>query len=254
MKKTILIVALSAIILGLIIIMIDNFEFEPKQNNQSFYPPSVDFKQAVDATLTEKLPDRIFDLVWKKTFHYSTFFESIDGFTKTAGTTLTNDQYITFLTTNVSGNTQSLEKKPLYQGLITFSQKSYFRSDLYFVNNTAQTIYLIVGQKTGDAYGFKVINGTIYGVSRNGSNETTISLGSITAGDDMNLEARYYPNDKVIFLTDSVEKGSLTTNLPSPAEAASQFLFYADITTNEAVAKEIRMSFFEYQQFRNILN
>ena len=242
----------SIIILSIIIAIIFMADFFGEQKR--FYPPSVDFKEAVDATLTEKLPDRIFNLVWKKTFHWITFFESIDGFTKTAGTTLTSDQYITFLTTNVSGNNQYIEKKPLYQGLITFSQKSYFRSDLYFVNNTAQTIYLIVGQKTGDAYGFKVINGTIYGVTRNGANESTISLGSITAGDDMNLEARYYPNDKVIFLTDSVEKGTLSINLPSPANVASQFLFYADITTDEAVAKEMRMSFFQYSQFRNVLN
>ena len=250
MKRAVIILLIS---IGLTIIMTDNFDFGQKQSNQSFYPPSVDFKAAVDATLTEKLPDRIFDLVWKKTFHYSTFFESLDGFEKTAGVSLTSDQYITLLTTAVSGNNQNISKKPLIQGLITFSQKSYFRSDLYFVNNTAQTIYLIVGQKTADAYGFKIVNGTIYGVTRNGANESTVSLGSITAGDDMNLEARYYPNDKVIFLTDSIEKGVSTTNLPSSANSPTQFLFYTDITTNEAVAKEMRMSFFEYFQKRNIL-
>lgn len=252
MKRAVIIILIAITLIGLIIMATDKYIFE-QPSRASNYPPSVDFKAAAEQASNEFLSDKIFDLIWKKTFHYFTFFESIDGFTKTAGTTLTSDQYITLLTTGVSGNNQYIEKKPLYQGLITFSQKSYFRSDLYFVNNTNQTIYLIVGQKTDNAYGFKIINGTIYGVTRNGSDETTVSLGSITAGDDMNLEARYYPSDKVVFLTDSVEKGISTTNLPSPAAVANQFLFYADITTNEAAAKEIRMSFFEYMQFRNIL-
>lgn len=229
-------------------------QIQEREINQLKYPLDDISKEAISKASDDFLKDKIFDLVWKKMIHYQTLFESLDGFGKTAGVSLTSDQYITLLTTAVNGNNQNIFKQPLYQGLITFSQKSYFRSDLYFVNNTNQTIYLIVGQKTADAYGFKIVNGTIYGVTRNGGNETTISLGSITAGDDMNLEARYMPSDKVIFLTDSVEKGVSITNLPSSADAASQFLFYADITANEALAKEMRITFFEYMQFRNILN
>lgn len=218
-----------------------------------FYPPTPDFDQAVQASLDKVLKDKIFDLTWKKTFHWLTLFESLDGYTKSAGVTPSTDEYIDFLTDGTNGNNQNLSKQPLYQGLITFANKSYFRSNIYFVNNTNQTIYLVVGLKTGSAYGFKAVNGTLFGVTRNGGSESTVSLGSISIGEDYNLEARYSPSDKVVFLVDSVEKGTLSANLPVPTSTPHQNLFYADITADAATIKEMQISFFEYMQFRDVL-
>lgn len=242
----------------------DKFSFGPKATDSfSFYPPSVDFKQSTEQVLDESLADKLFDAFWKKTFHYQTFFESLDGFNIT-GTTSLDDTQLTLTTGAVSGNSSQVAKQPLNQGLITFSQKSRMRSAFSVNQITNQTIYLTVGNVvTGSqGYGFKIVNGTIYGVTHNGSSESTVQIQSISANEVYSIEARYNPSDKVIFFisdpttspdTPIREVGSLSTNLPSSTEVANANLFNFRITTNEGAAKTMNVTFFEYLQKRDVL-
>lgn len=245
-KQTILMVVLTIAVLFL---MGDKYIFEkPNQSGQ----PSVDFKVQVSQALNELLPEKIFDLVWKKTFHYLTTFESLDGFTLVGVPTITGG-YIDLTTSNVTNNEIEVDKQPAYQGLITFSERSYFRSNISFSNTTNQTIYLTVGNKdTGNYYGFKVVNDTLYGVSQDGTTEKTILLQTIT-NTLYNLEARYMPSDKIVFLVDSVEKGTINTNLPTPTLGANVQLMDLRIKTTANEVKTMRASFYEYLQKRSVL-
>jgi len=234
--------------------MTDKYIFEP-QSQASNYPPSVDLKVAVDSVLDENLPDKIFDLIWKKTFHWITLFESLDGFNFTAGATQsTNGSYVELKTSSTLNNEVEINKQPAWQGLITFSQRSYFRTNISFTDITDQTIYATVGNKgTTNYYGFKIVADALYGVSYDGTTEKTILLQTITAT-TFNLEARYLPSNKIVFLVDSVEKGTITVNLPIPVKTSNVQLMDIRIKTTATAVKTIQVSFFEYLQTRNVLN
>lgn len=209
-------------------------------------------KKIIEKTVDEFLEDKIFDLIWKKTFHWTTFFESLDGFS-TSGT-VTVDEDDVLLTTGASdGDSANIIKTPSWQGLITFSQQSYWRTAIEVSSVAAVTKYLIVGGlASGSYYGFKIVDDSLKGVSYDGSTEKTVDLLTISTS-TYNIEARYLPRNKIIFLVESAERGVITENLPSPADVANAKLFEFKVTTNENVAKSMQVSFFEYLQSRNIL-
>src|SRR3990167_3800269 len=72
------------IILIVIIILMATDKFFEENNGlpdgQSFYPPSVDFKAAVEETVDEILSDKIFDFMWKN-FYWNDLFDNVDGWT-----------------------------------------------------------------------------------------------------------------------------------------------------------------------------
>ena len=137
--------------------------------------------------------------------------------------------------------------------MITFSRKSYFITNISFTDIADQTIYVTVGNKdTTNYYGFKVIDASLYGVTYDGTTEKTVLLQTITAT-TFNLEARYLPGDKVVFLVESTEKGVISSNLPVPLETANIQLMDIRIKTTTTAIKTIQVSFFEYFQARNIL-
>ena len=215
-------------------------------------------KKIIESTVDEFLEDKIFDLVWKKTFHWITFFESLDGFNVVANAQSIDKDDVAISTSAVNGNSAYVRKTPGYQGLITFSQKSVMRTTFIIDSVANVTVYLVVGgTSSGEYYGFKVVNDSLKGVSYDGTTESTVSLQTISANTSYNVEARFSPNDKIIFLVNATERGVLTTNLPSGisagAEAVNVNLIEFKITTNTTAAKELKFSFFEYLQSRNIL-
>lgn len=253
MKKIILTVVLAVLMIIVITMATDKFFFETP-NEPSVYPPSQDLKAAVSQILDESLADKIFDTVWKNTFHWITFFESLDGFNFNTGATLDGSgSHAQLATSNVLNNEVEINKQPSWQGLITFSRKSYFRTNISFTDIADQTIYVTVGNKdTTNYYGFKVIDASLYGVTYDGTTEKTVLLQTITAT-TFNLEARYLPGDKVVFLVESTEKGVISSNLPVPLETANIQLMDIRIKTTTTAIKTIQVSFFEYFQARNIL-
>lgn len=257
MKKTKVLLGLTLILTGIIIKMAtDTYNFEPNQAQAT--QPGID-SQMAPASSDELLSDKIFNIIWKKTFHWTTFFESLDGFFfNTGATQSTNGSYVQLATSAVLNNEVEVNKQPAYQGLITFSQKSYFRTSIDFLDTTNQTIYLTVGNKdTTSYYGFKVVGDQLYGVTFDGTTENSVLLKTITSG-IYNLGAKYSPSDKVVFSVEtsdtSSESGVSSSNLPNPQSITPNVqLMDVRIKTTEAVAKTIRISFFEYLQARNIL-
>ena len=209
-------------------------------------------KKIIERTVDEFLKDKVFELIWKHTFHYITFFESFDGFS-TSGTATIDKDDVQLTTGATSGNSANIVKTPAWQGLVTFSQQSYWRTTISVSTVTAVTKYFVVGSlASGSYYGFKIVDDSLKGVSYDGTTEKTVDLATISTG-TYNLEARYLPSNKIIFLVNAAESGVITQNLPLPVVTVNVNFFEFKITTNANAAKTMQFSFFEYLQSRNIL-
>jgi len=218
------------------------------------YPLDGQSKKIIEKAVDEFIDQKVHSLIWKRTFHYVTFFESLDGF-GTAGAVVTLDKDDLLLTTGGTENDAAyVVKTPAWQGMVTFSQKSYWRSSIVISSIANATTYFVVGAlSAGSYYGFKVVDDSLKGVSFDGTTEKTVDLKTIEAATAYNIEARYLPSDKIVFFVNSVETGVISANLPSPAITTNVNLFELKIVTNEAAAKTIQLSFFEYLQSRNVL-
>ena len=251
MKKAIAVITIGAIILTLYIM----------QTQQLKYPLDPTSKKVLEQTVDEFLEDKIFDLIWKRTFHWITFFESLDGFTMSAdglGTNVLSGADLNMTTGAVSGNANEIIKQPSWQGLMTFSRRSAMRTSVVLTQVTTQTIYLVTGGlSSGSYYGFKIVNATLSGVSYNGTTETLVTLATLIGATTYNLEARYSPKDKIVFYVNSVDRGTINhavaTSLPLADETSETQLMDIKLTTNTIAAKTMQVSFFEYFQLRNIL-
>lgn len=213
-------------------------------------------------------PQIVRDLLWTKDIQWLTFFESLDGYDTNDGsgtvTTSTSGTQITFTTTGNSGEFAEMLKKPQQQGFFTFSQPSRFRTNFNLATTTAVQAWFVHGSLSGQGYGFKVINNSLLGFTRSaGGVESTSTLQTISGGFNYNIEARYEPSGKVIFLADDPaatpvktirEIGVLTSNLPANSSSTNTTLLDIKLRTTENVAKTMTISFFQYDQARNIMS
>lgn len=200
--------------------------------------------------------DQLFDYQWKKVFHYTSLFDSLDGFTvatqgEKAEVSVDGSQLL-LLTGAKAGSFAEVLKQPLWQGVITFSQKSNFRTTFVLTNTANAEFYTGVGSYQNQGYGFKVANGNLYGFTNDGRNEKTVLL-QPAKGDIYTVEARYEPNRKVAFLVNATEKGTISEMLPGAGEVPNRdFMFIRLMTTND-VPKVLQTSYVEYLQARNVL-
>ena len=205
-----------------------------------------------DTRFTELLMERI----WSQVFFWATFFESLDGYTQTlsGGSISIAGTDVVLSTGATSGNSAELIKQPSWQGVSTFYAKNMFRTAAVFNANTAQEIYIVHGSLSGKYYGFKVSNGTLYGVVNDGTTETTTELQAIAVSTSYNLEAVYYPKEKILFYVNTGKSrepaGIITSGLMKPEASVNTTIMDVKITTNEAVDKSVQLSFWQFLQSR----
>lgn len=215
--------------------------------------------------------DKIYNLLWRKTFMYSTNFESLDGFYTTAGVTIDAGQAnnaVALTTNGANGDLQELQRILAIGSFITFGLKSSFHTFIGLFQYTDQEVYVLAGEKTiSPFYGFKIVNGAIYGVvspAGTASETTTLLYDTPPANRALFLEARYTPLEGVQFIlrflnaaaTDMVEiVGGITdpAALPDVTEAVTVYLFDITIQATAAAVKQMDLSIFEYFQQRNVL-
>lgn len=244
------------------------FEAMESQLKKPLDQPS---KKIIEDTVDEFLNDKVFDMVWKSTFHALTLLESLDGWddasTGTGVVTLsTSGDEVQISTGATSGGVGRIRKLPNKQGLLTFNQRSNFRTAFQLDVITSEIAYMTVGNSEGpNAYGFKVSAGSLYGVTLdNNANENAVLLQSISANTTYNVEARYIPGNepnttgKVVFITGGdlvgpTEKGISIVNLPVTSQTVNPNLFDLRITSSATGARILKVSFMEYLQRRNIL-
>lgn len=218
------------------------------------YPMDLESKNTLKKEFTTILDEQLYQAM-KRIIWWQTYFETKDGFT-TTGTATVNADDIDLITGGASGNSASIEKIASWQGLFSFGRKSTMRTAFNLSSVSAVTAYLVVGSASGDGtpannyYGFKVVNSKLYGVVKDGTTETTVELMTITT-DNYSLQAEYVPSSEVVFTVNTVQRGKITTNLPSPALVAQSVLMELKVTTNEAVAKTMSSSFFSILSSRD---
>ena len=207
----------------------------------------------------------LFDMQWKKLFHWQTLFETLDGFTVYADVKpmLTGNNLI-LSTGAFPGSLTEVSKQPTWFGLATFSERSNFRSAFAFPKASlkGETAYIVAGNLWSNFYGFKIMDTALYGVSSNAGmdGEATVLLANNLEDKAYNIEARYLPNNRVDFHWSgsgdmSLPAGAMTnaSRLPSVAVVPSNALMHIWVASREMAAKTLQISFFEYLQTRSVL-
>ncbi|GEM_PF-2932648 len=200
--------------------------------------------------------DQLFDYEWKKVFHYTSLFDSLDGFSVTthgekAEASVDGTQLL-LLTGAKPGSYSEVAKQPLWQGIITFSQKSNFRTTFVLTKVVNTEFYTGVGSYKNQGYGFKVTNSNLYGFTNDGKTEKTMLI-QPAKGDIYTVEARYEPNRQVVFFVNSAQKGTITEILPGSAEVPNRDFLFMRLTTLDDTPKVLQTSYVEYLQARNVL-
>ena len=170
--------------------------------------------------------------------------------TSGTGSITWNDYTILLGTGATSGSYAMASKTHLALGYIpaTWDKKRCFLIACGPGTSTAQIIHLVTG--TVSSYtaaantlrhiGFKIINGVLYGTVADGTTESTLEItgiGSLTT--NRVYEAIFTPASECRFYVDGVDKGVITTNLPSTAHGSAQFFFIASVSNTEAADKYI---------------
>lgn len=240
---------------------IDEINEKLNKPAQLTYPLDSESQRIMEKFVDEFLPDKIYDILWKNVFHWSTLFESKTGYSEVftgAGSVTLDGTDINIATGGSTNDSSDLRKEPTWQGVITFSQRSFMRAGFNISDVTSQEIYIKVGRSASQGYGFKITDGNLYGVTHNGSSESTVLLQALSAGQAYVVEARYLPGQRVVFFASTpttilTEKGSLTTTLPSPANAVNTQLMCLRVKTTTTASRSMDVSHFEYFQTRNVL-
>ena len=135
-------------------------------------------------------------------------------------------------------NPNKLDEKP------SFDRIRILRVALKVFSDTAQIIHVVLGavsdftaaENTAKHVGFKIVDNVLYATVGNGDAESTIELGTISAGDVLKLEVVHFPGKEARFFVNGVDKGSITSNLPSGAEAN---VLNISVSNTEAADKPI---------------
>lgn len=243
----------------------------------------------LNTSLERLMPKLSMNLLWNKYFYYFTWLESLnasvaqgddaggdveDNFTvpgawdtATSGTgSLSFGSAGCVLKTGAtSGSATGIAKRPLSQSIIRFDRVQRFRTAFRISATTNQVAYLVKGGVAISGaslkyFGFRINGDVLQGTveNNNASTRTNLALGvTLSADTTYEVEARLYPNEKVIFyMKDSsgvfVERGVITTvgaaGIPTGGTQTDFFEFY--ITNSAAEDKQMTVSYVEYVQER----
>lgn len=223
------------------------------------YPLPKNDRRVIENATERFVDENIFDIIWDDFYNYTTYFESLDGFDTSLGTTsqLTAGAFLQSPGTGV-GTTTIFDTDP---NPTSFTAESRFQVMIFIGTTTDQTVFLTVGSVIGssDAYGFLIDDATLFGIAQiNSTSRSTINLG-ITIQDAVFylLEARYIPNQVVQFYVSEnadvitnklVLRGVLRSNLPVDDDFST--IFYASIAEKDALIKDITINSYRYMQKR----
>lgn len=258
MKKItiLLVVVLIFQTIILIIMATEKWEFE-KPSQASNYPPSVDFKAAVNQILDESLAEKVFNF-WRDNFYYPTFFESLSGYALSGNVPTINELGANLQTAASLNSTSRMAKQPNAGSTRNFlNLKNRLISRIVIV--TGNSLTNITGNFTLGLFGaneeyvgFELSGTTLKGSSSNtntaGSN--AITLKTLAVNELYELEIRYLSGNKIVFLVNNSEVGSLTTQLPNIVGGFT-LLNDFNIKTTDANAKSVGVIFFDLLLSRN---
>jgi len=166
-----------------------------------------------------------------------------------SGTVSWYDNYVGLDTGTTSGSTVKTYKRFYgFNNTYSWDKKRVFGAEVYFSSYTNQVVWIVSGwitditasSATDRHIGFKLVNGTLYGTVADGTTEATLTLKTLSSDAHMTLEYVYTPGSEVRFYVDGVDKGAITTNLPSGTINALYALF-ASVYNSAAEQKRLNI-------------
>ena len=161
-------------------------------------------------------------------FQLETYFESIDGFIKSAGVALNGLGQVALATTGVLNNVQYLMA---YSGdaneeaaNVNYNPHWLTRCKLSTVSNN--TVYITSGDPEGpQGYGFKIVNGTLYAYHvEPDDDEQLTEISGITVTGWHTYEVFVTYGEKIEFYVDKILVATHTVDLPG--DAIGNFIYY----------------------------
>lgn len=181
-------------------------------------------------------------------FVWKTLFESLDGFWNNSsgtGSAVLGSTKLTLATGATTGGIGQLIKNPNYVPTLSFTRRRKFKTTIQVSTTTNQTAYIVIGLVGNHLLGFKIINNTIYGVTSDGT-ESTVSLQTVVAATNYELECHFTPNVDARFYVNGIDKGSITTHLPT--SATELYIANTYIVNAADVNKEMTLSYWQFEQ------
>ena len=134
------------------------------------------------------------------------------------------------------------------ENLVDFGKNPSFKCKVKIGDDDNQYINIWISQYGGyiEHFGFRIEGNTLYGNSRYQNNESQISLKTITAGEELTLEAIYYSGSRIEFYVNGELLGTKTDNLPDTSGKASQI--WLEITTSTSVNKTLDVYYWTVEQ------
>ena len=196
---------------------------------------------------------------WNDYFYWLTLMESLDAFypNKSGTGSVSIAQGLLVLQTGTTSDSYGwITKSPALPALtFTWEKNRKFRTKVVFRNTTKQEVYFLIGTGapphtalTDNHVGFKVIDNVLYGSVADYEAESVLELGTITA-DAYILECVFKPGVECRFYVDGVDKGALTTHLPSGIYGVEDMM-NVELRNTEAANKRIDLSMWEFWQDR----
>jgi hypothetical protein len=128
-------------------------------------------------------------------------------------------------------------------GVYSWDKMRYFGVRVDLDTYSAQYVHIVSGVSSVNAaenasqhIGFKLINANLYGTVGNGATEQTLLLETLTSWVRRRLECVLIPGVECRFYVDGVDKGAITSSLPSYVTNA-HYLFWASAYNTEAANK-----------------
>lgn len=175
---------------------------------------------------------------------FTSYFESIDGYTKVGSVVLDYiDGYVRIATDGTDNDTSAIRKN-LGSGFSdwTWDSDKTFQVSFMVTDDDNQLLWICNGGLiTWRHIGFKVIDNKLYATVADHTTENAVELMTITKDTAYDLLARLTPGEKAEFYVDGVLKTTITENLPTGSTDAN-IIFNFQITAHEAIIKRAKFS------------
>ena len=191
-------------LLGALVVSLFSSALTIKIMDSLQYPLSSTDKRIIgDVAKNEILPSAVADVNWNKYFYLFDWVIPPDPSALTGGTwhmlsgggswTYGGSDF-TIKTSATAGYAMSLFRSPNYQTVFRWDRQQKFKTSFQLSSITNQTVYIVRGNykngnNPGTYFGFKVVNGSIYGVSALKGTESVAFLQTILASTIYDVQA-----------------------------------------------------------------
>lgn len=192
------------------------------------------------------------DLFW------TTWFESLDGLHQAlsgTGAISLSESHVELATGATAGSSARLDKYTDYPvPALSWDKAQQLKTKTWLRSDTSNVCDAWVQRGRAGIFshiGFKVTAGKLYGTIGNGSAETLLELETLGASnytEERGLVAKFSPGTECRFYVDGVDKGAISTNLPSGLASADYLMYLRVENPGAAETKYLLISMFQFWQ------